>query len=106
MKPGKRDIKTNLLIQGEELEALQDISYCFTECFGLDARIDNYKGIRPLGLYSWDFDCLIAGIESIFMDERTKNALSPDAAKALTDLLSRIKAIDAAVYPQIPRGRR
>lgn len=99
MKPGKRDIKTNLLIQGDELAALQDISYCFTECFGLDTRIINYKGVRPLGLYSWDFECLIAGIESIFMDEKTKNALSPDTAKALTDLLTRIKAIDAAVYP-------
>jgi hypothetical protein len=106
MKAGKGDIKTNLLIQGEELAALQDISYCFTECFGLDARIDNYKGIRPLGLYSWDFECLIAGIESIFMDERTKNALSPDTAKTLTDLLSRIQTLYAAVYLKIPRGRR
>ncbi|EIJ35366.1 hypothetical protein [Thiothrix nivea] len=100
MKPGKRDVKVNVLIQGDELDALQDISGYFTECFGLDDRIYNYKGVRPLGLYSWDFDCLIAGIEDALESTSPYLKLSPTAVRALSDLLIRIKALDAEAYPQ------
>ena len=29
------------------------------EAFGLDRRIDKYRGKRPIGFYRWDMDCLI-----------------------------------------------
>ena len=59
MKPGSRDIKVNILITGEELEELQKHTWSMVEAFGLDRRIEQYKGKRPIGLYRWDMDCLI-----------------------------------------------
>lgn len=100
MKPRKGDVKTSVLIQGDELEALHDISAYFIECFGLDDKIYNYKGVRPIGLYSWDFDCLIAGIEDALESKSPYLKLSPTAVKALSDLLVRIKTLDAEAYPQ------
>ena len=44
LKPGKQDIKVNILIAGEELEELQKHTWSMAESFGLDDRIDNYKG--------------------------------------------------------------
>ena len=44
LKPGKHDIKVNILIAGEELEELQKHTWSMAESFGLDDRIDNYKG--------------------------------------------------------------
>ena len=29
------------------------------EPFGLDRRIDQYMGKKPIGLYRWDLECLI-----------------------------------------------
>ena len=29
------------------------------EAFGLDAKIDAYKGIRPISFYRWDLDCML-----------------------------------------------
>ena len=40
-----------------------------TEEFGLDRRIKNYQGKRPIGFYSWDLDCLPC-IEDTLKDER------------------------------------
>ena len=59
MKPGSRDIKVNILITGEELEELQKHTWSMVEAFGLDRRIEQYKGKRPIGLYQWDMECLI-----------------------------------------------
>jgi len=70
MKPGSKDIKLNILITGEELSELQRHTYQMAEAFGLDQRIDNYRGKRPIGLYSWDFDCLLAVIEGALEDEK------------------------------------
>ena len=33
------------------------------ESYGLDARIDKYRGKRPIGLYRWDLDCLLDVLE-------------------------------------------
>jgi len=101
IKPGKNDIKTNFLIQGEELHALQEIAAYFTECFGLDDRIYNYKGNRPLGLYRWDFDHLLTGIDAALEDSKTGTRLTPDETLALTDLFIRLKAVCKEVHPRL-----
>jgi len=36
--------------------------------FGLDRRIEQYKGKKPIGLYRWDMDCLI-DVLSIALDD-------------------------------------
>ena len=63
MKPGKRDLKYTLLIQGDELKAMKIVCAEMPECFGLDRRIANYQGTRPIGFYRWDLDALVDTFE-------------------------------------------
>jgi len=64
MKPGSRDIKVQILIAGQELEELQKHTWSMAESFGLDRRIDQYMGKKPIGLYRWDLECLIDVLDS------------------------------------------
>lgn len=60
MKPGLRDIKDQILIAAQELEEFQkQTCWSMAESFGLDQRIDQYLGKKPIGLYRWDLECLI-----------------------------------------------
>ncbi len=59
MKPGKNDIPVKVKISGRQLEELQKHTWQMCEAFGLDNKIENYKGTRPISLYSWDLDCII-----------------------------------------------
>jgi hypothetical protein len=63
MKPGSRDIRHKLLITGEELDELKRHTGSMAEAFGLDGKIVEYKGTRPLTLYRWDLECLMDVIE-------------------------------------------
>ena len=67
-KPGIRDKKLYFLITGDELKEHQRHTWQMSEAFGLDSRISNYKGKRPIGFYSWDLDCLL-GLEYTLKDE-------------------------------------
>ena len=40
------------------------------EAFGLDRKIEKYKGSRPISLYSWDLDCIIAVLDMALDDRR------------------------------------
>lgn len=40
MKPGSKDIKTDILISGEELTELKRHTWLMDEAFGLDSRYD------------------------------------------------------------------
>jgi hypothetical protein len=51
-----------------ELDELQRFTGMMAECFGLDRRIDNYQGVRPIGLYRWDIECLTEVIDSVVDD--------------------------------------
>ena len=57
MKPGPRDHRHKLLICGDELRELKRHTYAMAEAFGLDAKIERYKGTRPITLYRWDLEC-------------------------------------------------
>ena len=92
MRPGSRDIKLGVLITGEELSELKRFSWQMVEAFGLDRRIENYQGKRPIGLYSWDFDCLLAVIENALDDDNeypNKDQTSYQALKALSARLKK-----------------
>ena len=58
MRPGKYDRKHEFLIQFAELRELKELD--LPESFGLDRRIERYQGKRPLGLYRWDLDGVLA----------------------------------------------
>jgi len=92
MKPGKNDTKLQVLITGEELYELQEHTYLMAESFGLDTRIDNYKGKRPIGLYSWDFECLLSVIEYALKDPRSYPDKSVPGYALMEQLLERLQS--------------
>lgn len=91
MKPGSNDIKLQIKISGDELSELQRHAWQMTEAFGLDTRIANYQGKRPIGLYSWDFDCLLAVIEYALDDPKEYPDKNASGYKALQSLFERLK---------------
>ena len=96
IKPGKHDIPVKVLIQGAELDALQDQAWQLAETFGLDRRICQYRGTRPLQLYRWDLEALI---DMLVPGDGTnpKPRLLADRA-ALSNLRERLLAIYEANY--------
>ena len=91
MKPGSKDKKLQILISGEELSELQRHTWQMAEAFGLDRRIENYQGKRPIGLFSWDFDCLLAVIEDALDDPKEYPDKTEPGYKALKSLFIRLK---------------
>lgn len=95
VKPGKYDRKHYFLIQGAELRELKALD--LPESYGLDRRIERYQGRRPLGLYRWDLDGLLAGL-SIELD-KPDNYYTPRANKrAIKKLLDRLQAEYDSAY--------
>ncbi|SIO39198.1 hypothetical protein SAMN05444166_4323 [Singulisphaera sp. GP187] len=74
MKPGSRDIRHKVLITGDELRELKRHSGSMAEAFGLDRKIEAYRGTRPITLYRWDLECLMDVIE----DEQADKQNYPD----------------------------
>jgi len=88
-----------VLIHGDELDALREVSTWFGDCFGLEARVLKYQGKRPLGLYEWDFECLLGGIEaSLTKERRYGRGLTEDERAALGRLYERLAAIYKETY--------
>lgn len=70
MKPGPHDLPIRRKISGRQLVELQKHSGHMIEAYGLDAKIDTYKGVRPISLYSWDLDCILDVLSMVLDDER------------------------------------
>ena len=98
MKPGSKDIKTNILISGEELIELKRHTWMMVEAFELDSRIERYKGTRPIGLYSWDFDCLIDTVDYALNDPKEYPDKSDSGYRSLLKLHNRLKEIYRKTY--------
>ena len=90
-RPGNKDKKLYLLITGEELAELQSQSWKMTEAFGLDRRIENYQGKRPLGLYSWDLECLLCVMEETLKNDRNYPDRNTSGFQALENLFKRVQ---------------
>ena len=90
IKPGSNDKKVALLIAGEELTALKHLTWLMSESFGLDARTENCHGKRPIGLYSWDFECLLAVIDHALKDGKVYPDKTTSKYNALTQLSGRL----------------
>ena len=39
------------------------------EAFGLDRKIEKYKGTRPISFYRWDLDCILDVLDMTLGDE-------------------------------------
>jgi len=70
MKPGKNDIPIMRKISGRQLVEFQKHTWQMCEAFGLDSKIDNYKGSRPISFYRWDLDCILDVLEMALDDEK------------------------------------
>ena len=68
MKPGKNDTRYKIRIDGLELEILHKLTYMMCEAYGLDRKIEAYKGTGAITFYSWDLDCLEAVTASALRD--------------------------------------
>jgi hypothetical protein len=90
-KPGTKDKKLYFLIKGEELTELQRQSWKMAEAFGLDKRIENYQGKRPLGLYSWDLECLLCVMEETLKNDRDYSDRNTPGYQSLERLFKRIQ---------------
>ena len=70
MKPGKKDVPVKIKIAGTQLYELQKHTGDMCEAYGLDSKIENYKGSRPISLYRWDLDCILDVLDMALDDER------------------------------------
>ena len=95
MKPGKYDRKHHLLIKGAELRVLKELD--LAESFGLDRRIERYQGKRPLGLYRWDLEGLLAGL-SLALEQPERCYSRPANKLALKKLHDLLQAEYDAAY--------
>ena len=69
MKPEKGDIPVRIKISGLQLAELQRYTGDMCEAYGLDGKIEKYKGTRPIALYRWDLDCILDVLD-IVLDDR------------------------------------
>jgi len=87
MRLGPKDVKLAILITGDELHELKRFTVDMAEAFGLDRRIEAYSGKRPLGLYRWDLDCLLAVTDLALKGSRAY----PDKASSAYAALKRLQ---------------
>jgi hypothetical protein len=68
------------------------------EAFGLDRKIEEYKGKRPITLFRWDLDCLIDVIALALNDPREYADHSTPEYVALKSLGDRLREEYQRVY--------
>jgi hypothetical protein len=93
-----RDKQYRILITGRELEELKGLTWGMSESFGLDERIDEYQGKRPIGLYPWDLDCLEAVLFEAVRELEEGDNKSSLRYKTLVNLHKRINVLHARAY--------
>ena len=93
MKPGKNDRKHQVLITGRtpRIKRLD-----MPESLGLDRRIERYQGKRPIGVYRWDLECLLATLSLVV--EGRDPCVSRKGVVTLKTLHDRLQAVYDAAY--------
>ena len=104
MRPSSGDKRHQILITGRELEELKKFTCSMAEAFGLDRRIEEYQGIRPIGFYRWDLDCLEDVLSMALDDDEEYPEKSGPGYEALSKLYERIKRLLEQAYRKA--GRR
>ena len=101
MKLGSKDRPYKILITGQELIELKKLGENIFEAFGLERRIENYKGKRPIGFYRWDLDCLEMATEEALYNIRKDPEPSGPGYEALKNLHERIKRLREEAYAEM-----
>lgn len=71
------------------------------DAFGLDRKIEQYKGTRPIGLYRWDMDCLTDVLEMGMRDNRLYPDRSSPEYKAVQTLYERLSQLRQKAYDDL-----
>ena len=103
MKPGARHKPYRILITGRQLAELKRFTWGMAEAFGLDRRIENYNGKRPIGFYRWDLDCLQDLTELALADTEEYPDQSGPGYESMKLLNDRIKRLGAQAYAEIAK---
>jgi len=98
MKPGTRDSKVSILIKGMELKELQKHIWLMAESYGLDRRIEKYRGKRTIGLYRWDMECLLDVLSIVLDDPKEYPSKGSMEYKVTHGLYQRLKRIYDSTY--------
>jgi hypothetical protein len=98
VKPGKKDRKHQVLITGTELWELKLLA--LPESFGLERRAQRYEGKRPIGLYRWDLECLLATLSLELEDRFPHPRLRRKDIPALRSLHDRLQREYDSAYGQ------
>jgi len=56
------------------------------EAYGLDDRVDNYKGVRPISFYRWDMDCLMDVLDYVLEKKEEYPDTNDEGYRAITAL--------------------
>lgn len=105
MKPASGERKRYILINGLELDELHRFDWLMAESYGLDDRIANYKGTRPIGLWRWDLDCLVDTISSVLDDPEFYSSHETIGYLAIKALYDRLKEERKALYAEVMKGQ-
>jgi len=106
IKPVSGDSKASILITCAELDELQRFVWMMAESFGLDRRIANYRGMRPIGLYRWDIECLVDVINSVLEDPEYYPYQDSPEYLTIKNLRDRLQVEEDAIRPSHrPRNR-
>jgi hypothetical protein len=101
IKPGSRDVKLQIRIAGAELDELQRFTWMMVEAFGLDRRIERYRGKRPIGLWRWDIECLQEVISMALKDPVEYPDHSTPGYAALRGLYERVRRLYADAFDEL-----
>jgi hypothetical protein len=106
VKPGGKDGKASILITDLELDELQRFVWMMAESFGLDRRIANYQGMRPIGLWRWDINCLVDVIVSVLDDPEYYPTQDTPEYLANKTLRDRLQAENDILYAELRASSR
>ena len=106
VKPGSKDHKASILINGLELDELQRFDWMMAESFGLDRRIADYKGTRPIGLWRWDIECLVEVIDAVLDDPEYYPSQDTPEYLALKMLRKRLQVENDVLYTELRSSTR
>lgn len=79
----------------EESDDLVWNSCWLNECFGLDRRIGNYKGVKPIGLEAWEIEALYEVYSSLLENDPEYDCkdTEPDRYPAMKNLVNTLQIL-------------
>jgi hypothetical protein len=81
-----------------QLTELQKHTGQMCEAYGLDSRIERYKGARPISFYRWDLDCILDVLDLNLTDEVLYPDKQSEGYKALSALSTALKQMYKDAY--------